>query len=67
MEVLLCIAVCVDIAWLLSNASDMRIKALGSPCAVAKWLTLHMKFVCCYKINSVEISRHGSSGKQVKC
>ena len=38
----------VDIAWLLSNASDMRIKALGSPCALAKWLTLCIKFVCCY-------------------
>ena len=57
----------VCIAWLLSNASDMRIKALGSPCALAKWLTLYIKFVCCYKINSVEISRHGGALKQVKC
>ena len=30
------IPICVDIARLLSNASDIRIKALGSPCALAK-------------------------------
>ena len=36
---------CVDISWLLNNASDMRIKDIGSPCALAKWLTLYIKFV----------------------
>ena len=37
---------CVDIAWLLSNASDMRIRtARLLPCALAKWRTLYITFV----------------------
>ena len=38
---------CVDIAWLLSNASDMRIRtARLLPCALAKWRILYITFVC---------------------
>ena len=49
---------CVDIAWLLSNASDMRIRARKLlPCALAKWRTLYIRFVCYKWLNPVEISR----------
>ena len=50
---------CVDIAWLLSNPSDMRIRAWRLfPCALAKWRTLYIRFVCYKWLNPVEISRH---------
>ena len=49
---------CVDIAWLLSNASDMRIRARKLlQCALAKWRTLYIRFVCYKWLNPVEISR----------
>ena len=49
---------CVDIAWLLSNASHMRIRARKLlPCALAKWRTLYIRFVCYKWLNPVEISR----------
>ena len=43
---------CLDIAWLLRNASDMCIRARRLlPCALAKWRTLYIRFVCyvCYE------------------
>ena len=38
---------CLDIAWLPSNASDMRIRTCKFlPCALAKWRTMYITFVC---------------------
>ena len=50
--------ICVDIVWLLSNASDMRIRARRLlPCTLAKWRTLYIRFLCYMWLNPVEISR----------
>ena len=38
---------CLDIAWLLSNVSDMHIRTRCLlPFALAKWRTLYITFVC---------------------
>ena len=38
---------CLDIAWLPSNASDMRIRTCKFlSCALAKWRTMYITFVC---------------------